>query len=308
MAVTPPDLSLAQLRCFLAIVDAGSFAAAGRRLGLATPVVSKTIARLEAAHGVKLLHRSTHATSPTAEGEALVAPARAALHAMGEAARTLGARRDADGGWVRLTAPVALLRHCLVPLLPALARELPALRLDLRSSNERLDLADHGIDLAIRTGPLDDVPGHVRQPWFVSPWVVCAAPAYLAGRTVPDTPEALHGHRLIGFRASDDGLVRHWRFRAPDTGAAQRLTPDPQLVFDDGEAGWRAARDGVGIACAPLFLAAEALRAGEMVELLRGWRDTATAVTLLRRDTRLTLPRVEQLIGFLRRHTPALDV
>ncbi|WP_294642534.1 LysR family transcriptional regulator [uncultured Aureimonas sp.] len=80
----PADPSLLQLRCFLAIVEAGSFAEAGRRLGLSASVVSKTMARLEAAHGVKLLHRSTHAVSPTDEGLALIEPARTAERALAE--------------------------------------------------------------------------------------------------------------------------------------------------------------------------------------------------------------------------------
>jgi DNA-binding transcriptional LysR family regulator len=268
--------------------------------------VSKTIARLEAAHGVKLLHRSTHAVSPTAEGEALLAPARGAERALAGLLHAF-AHADADAP-VRLTAPVAFLRHCLTPLLPALRHTHPDLRLDLRASNDFLDLADHGIDVAIRTGSLDGVPGHVQQLWFACPWVVCAAPAYLAGRAPPDTPAQLGQHRLIGFRASEDGLVRAWRFRDPQDGAPVRFVPDPMLVVDDGEAGWRAVLDGAGIARTPLFLAAEALRGGRAVELLREWRDADMPVSILRRDARLTPPRVAQLIAFLRAHPPALDV
>ena len=81
-----PDLSFAQLRCLLAVVDTGGFAQAGRRLGLSTSVVSKTVARLEAAHGVRLLHRSTHAVSLTAEGRALLPAARAAAGALAQQA------------------------------------------------------------------------------------------------------------------------------------------------------------------------------------------------------------------------------
>lgn len=304
--MTSPDLSLAQIRCFLTIVDTGSFVEAGRRLGLSAPVVSRTIARMEAAHGVKLFHRSTHAVSLTSEGHAMLAPARAAAEAMETVAETLGQRIGDQAGLIRVTATVALLRQCLAPLLPMLHLEHPDLRLDLRASNLRLDLADHGIDVALRTGPLDDVPGHLARPWFACPWVVCASPAYLAGRTPPMSPDALASHRLIGFRATDDGLLRSWRFRDPASGALIRILPDPVLVFDDGEAGWQAVRDGLGIACAPLFLAAAALRQGAAIEVLRDWRDSDMPVTILRRQTRFTPPRVEQFIAFLRRHVPDL--
>lgn len=304
--MTSPDLSFAQLRCFLTIVDTGSFAEAGRRLGLSAPVVSRTIARIETAHGIKLFHRSTHAVSLTIEGAALLGPARVAAQDMEAVLDTLGHREGDQSGLIRVTASVGLMHQCLVPLLPALHAEHPELRLDLRTSNLRLDLADHGIDVALRAGPLDDVPGHVAQRWFACPWVVCASPAYLSGRALPESPDALAGHRLIGFRASEDGLVRSWRFRDPMTGTTVRLLPDVCLMFDDGEAGWRAMIDGMGIACAPLFLAAASLRAGSAVELLATWRDTATPVTILRRERRLTPPRVEQFIAFLRRHVPDL--
>lgn len=300
------DLSLLQLRCFLAIVDTGSFAEAGRRLGLAPSVVSKTMARLEAGHGVKLLHRSTHAVSPTQEGEAVAEAARAAETALADVVRCLDHASRRAGGMVRITAPVAFLRHCLVPLLPALRRECPDIHLDLRADNDLLDLAESGIDIAIRTGALDAVPGHVRTSWFACPWVVCAAPSYLSGRAVPETPADLSDHHLLGFRASEDGRLRPWVFRDPVTSEQVRLTPRPVIMFDDGEAGWQAALDGVGVARAPLFLAAEALRAGQVVELLSAWRDDDMPVSILRRETRLTPSRVERAIAFLKENTPDL--
>lgn len=302
----PVDLSLSQLRCLLVVVKAGGFAEAARRLGLSTSAVSKTIARLEATHGVRLLHRSTHSVSPTEECRALLAPAGAAAQAMDELVQALDHAATRTGGSVRLTAPIAFQRHCLIPLLPALRRDHPDLHLDLRASNDFLDLADHGIDLAIRSGELDAVPGHVRQPWFSCPWIVCAAPNYLASHAMPTVPADLSAHDLIGFRASDDGLVRAWRFRDPLTRTVLRHVPEPVLVVDDGEAGWGAALDGVGVVRAPLFLAAAAVRAGRMVELLRDWRDDDAPVSIVRRDTRLTPPRVVQMIAFLRRHPPDL--
>lgn len=306
MPAGPVDLSHFQLRCFVAIVDSGSFAEAGRRLGVSSSVMSKTLSRLEAGHGVKLLYRSTHAVSLTQEGAALLESARAAQRALDDVSRILDLSRTRIGGTVRLTAPVAFLRHCLMPLLPVLRGMSPDIHLDLRASNDLLDLADHGIDVAIRTGGLDAVPGHVQQLWFSCPWVVCASRQYMEGRASPASPSQLVEHALIGFRASDDGLVRAWTFRDPVTGERTRFVPDPVLAFDDGEAGWRAVLKGLGAARAPLFLAADALRDGRVVEWLRPWRDADMPVSILRRETRLTPPRVEHVLSFLRKHPPDL--
>jgi DNA-binding transcriptional LysR family regulator len=305
---TLPDPSFIQLRCFLAIVETGSFAEAGRRLGLSASAVSKTMARLEAAYDVKLLHRSTHAVSTTGEGRAVIDAVREAVRALAEVSQVLEHAAERTGGTVRLTAPVGFMRHCLTPMLTVLRRTHPDIRFDLRASNELLDLAEHGVDLAIRTGPLNSVPGHVPIPWFTCPWVVCAAPAYLQRHRPPETPVDLIDHDLVGFRASEDGLVRAWTFREPGTEVRLRMVPEPIAVFDDGETGWQAALDGLGLARAPLFLAAEALREGRMVEVLQSWRDGDMPVSILRRETRLTPTRVESVIAFLRRHPPSLNV
>lgn len=303
----PADLSLVQLRCFLAVVDAGSFAGAARRLGLSTSAVSRLIARFEAAHGVKLLHRSTHALSPTEDGLRLIGPAREAMHALIEMESALGSVAGDDAGWVRITAPVAFLRHCLVPMLDLFGQEHPDIRLDLRATNDLIDLAHNGIDLAIRSGSLNTIPGHLQQPWFSFPWVLCAAPSYLNGRASVGTPDDLADHKLIGFRTTHNGQIRPWHLRDPRTGEQHRRTPNPCAVFDDGEAGWLAALAGLGITSAPMFLAADALASGTMIEILTDWRPEATPMSIVRRDMRLTPPRVDAVIAFLKRNPPPLD-
>jgi DNA-binding transcriptional LysR family regulator len=305
---TVPDLSLTQLRCFLAVVDAGSFAEAARRMGLSTSAVSRLIGRFETAHGLKLLHRSTHALSPTEDGQRLIAPAREAVRSLLELEGALGkAAKESDAGWVRISAPVALLRHCIVPLLRRFSDQHPDIRLDLRSSNDLVDLADNGIDLALRSGALDTIPGHVQQQWFSFLWILCAAPAYLARTAAITTPDDLPRHDLIGFRTAHNGMVRPWHLQDAASGEIRRLMPNARFIFDDGEAGWRAALDGAGIASAPMFLAADALARGAMIELLPEWRTAETPVSIVRRDARLSPPRVDAVIAFLKRHPPRLN-
>lgn len=297
------DLSLAQLRCFVAVVSAGSFAEAGRRLGMATSAVSRTIARLEAARGVKLLHRSTHALSLTKDGELLIDVAREAMAGVDRVEAALGdMAAGGAAGRVRIAAPVAFARHCLVPLLPDFVRAHPDIRLDLRASSAMADLADAGIDLALRSGSLAGMPGHVQQPWLSFPWVACATPGYLAGRGRPARPDELHGHDLIGFRNPRTGRVAAWRFRADEADGSARPLPEPRIVFDDGGAAWGAALAGLGVAWAPYWLAADALRSGEAVEVLGEWRGEETQLSIVRRDRRLLPKRVEAVIQFLKRH------
>ena len=308
MVMTDHDVSPAQLRCFIAVVDAGSLAKAGRQLGMSTASVSKAIARLEKASGVKLLHRSTHAISLTQDGQRLVDPARDVLQAAGIFSQSAGAQTEGDAsGWVRLSAPVAFTRDVLTPLLPQFCRDYPSIRLEILATNALVDLAKEGVDLAVRSGSLARVPGHLQTPWFKAPWVVCASPGYLKERLRPEQPSDLTTHKLIGFRNQRTGQVRSWTFRQPGKKAnVIQISPDAAAIFDDGGSAWNAAVHGGGIVSAPLWLGAQDLRARRVVELLREWRDADTTMYLLRRDRRLTPRRVQTVIAYLRRCRPSL--
>jgi DNA-binding transcriptional LysR family regulator len=304
------DFSLVQLRCFVAVVDAGSFAEAGRQIGLSVSAISKTIARFETAYGLKLLHRSTHALSLTEDGEHVIDAARDAIRSLTVLATSLDdAATGGRAGRVRISAPVGFVRRRLVPLLPAFAAALPDVHLDLRADNDIVDLAEAGVDLTIRGGALKGIPGHIANPWFRYPWVLCAAPDYLDRRGRPNVPDDLAGHELIGYRNKNSGVVRPWRLHstAPnEDGEGQIFTPfHPRIAIDDGEATWCAACVGVGIVMAPLWLAAEALQSGAMVEVLRDWRCEQTQVSIVRRDRRHAPRRVEAVIGFLKANTPS---
>ncbi len=298
------DVSLPQLRCFIAVVEASSLAEAGRRLGMSAASVSKAIARLERSVGSRLLHRSTHAFSLTLEGEALLGPAREVLAAASGFRKAAG-EGTAVGGTIRITAPVGFCRVVLAPLLSAFRRIHPSVDLDVRATNDIVSLADDGIDVALRSGSLTRIPGHVQQRWFSFPWVLCATPGYLERRGVPQTVNDLADHDLVGFRNTRTGQVQSWPYHSENGGSA-RFTPSPGLAFDDGESGWRAALAGAGIACTPLWMAADELRGGLVVEVLSALRDQPVDVSIIRRERRLTPPRVTALIEHLFANTPTL--
>ncbi len=304
MSLGLSDLSLVQLRCFVAVVEAGSLAEAGRRLGLTVSGMSKTITRLETSTGVRLLHRSSHALSLTEAGEQLIAPARDALNGVARTEALLGElAAGGSAGRVRVSAPTAFVRTCLVPILPDFLDAHPSIRLDLRASDTIVDLAGAGVDLALRSGPLGGVPGHVGLSWFRFSWVAGASPAYLAKHGVPRKPEDLDSHELIGFRNSRTGVVEGWQL-------AGVTSPVPsstwRMVLDDGEAAWRAAIAGIGIAWAPDWLAAEALDAGTVVEVLPEWRGKPTPMSILRREGGPVPARVQAVVTFLRSSAKAI--
>jgi len=293
------EISMPQLRCFITVVDAGSIAEGARRLGMSSASVSKAITRLEEGAGVRLLHRSTHALSLTEDGERLLGPAREAVRAAQSFEDAMEDRGDV--GLVRVTAAVALARNVLAPVLGKLAREHPGLRVDVRATNELVDLADDGVDLAIRSGSLAGIPGHQHQVWFRCPWVMCAAPSYLADHAAPRALADLDAHDVLGFRNRRTGRIEGWPH------AEGRFEPRPRFSFDDGDLVWSTMLAGAGIACAPLYLAAPALRAGAAVEVLRPLRGPPITVAMVRRERKLSPPRLTTLMTFLAANAPVLD-
>ena len=303
MSTSAGPASLLQLLCFVRVAEAGSFAEAGRRIGMSTSGVSKAISRLEADHGVRLLHRSTHALSLTEEGGRVLDDARDVLEGCERLGLSLS--QAADGGLagrVRISAPPGFTRACLLPVLPRLLDAHPEIRVEVQASYKLVDLADEGVDLALRAGPLAGLPGHISQKLFSSPWCAYATPDYLARRGTPACPDELSGHDLIGFRNGSTGRADAWRFQDPAIGGTHGIVRHEasfRIVFDDGCAAYDMACGGYGIVWAPEWLALAVLRSGRMREVLKKWRSRRTPISIVRRERRLTPQRVRVVIDFL---------
>lgn len=271
---------------------------------MSTSAVSKTISRLEKVGSVRLLNRSTHALSLTSEGERLLPSVREALARVEsvEVAMQDVAARGA-GGRVRISAPIAFLSACLVPLASRFRAEHPDIVLEFRASDAMDDLADEGIDLALRTGPISGVPGHLRQHWFQFPWVTCASPDYLKARGTPLTVDDLARHDLIAFRNQGTGLIEAWRYGRP-TGSGEpaiRWNPTPTLVVDEGNAIRAAGVAGMGIIWTPNWNAAEGIKAGRLQPILTDLVAHTMDIAIVRRAQEHTPQRIALVIAFLQR-------
>lgn len=300
---------LLNLLSFVRVVEAGSFAEAARRAGTTTSAMSKAVARFERAHGIRLLHRTTHALSLTDEGERLLEGARDLLR---EAER-LEASLDEAGdrgtrGRVRISAPGSFIRACLSPLLPSLLKENPRIELELKFDDALVDLGSEGVDIALRTGPLAGQPSLVAKQLMTFPWVLCASPKYLAHHATPKSPADLTEHHQIGFRHSGTGQLMTWLFAAPGSSATVapiRHVPRNRLVVEDGTTAWSMVREGLGIGWAPAWCGLDDLRSGRVVELLREWRVPESPLSAVRLERRHTPRRTQRVLEFLSRAASA---
>ncbi|RED44270.1 LysR family transcriptional regulator [Aestuariispira insulae] len=146
-----------EILCFAAICEAGSFTAAAKALGCSKAHVSRKLGELEGRLGIRLLHRSTRRLVLTDAGTRFHEQAVQHYHSAIRLARQAQTLDLGVAGKFVITAPLSLCAYLLAPEMPGLERAFPEVRFHILPSNENLDLAGKGIDMAIRAGsPVDE--------------------------------------------------------------------------------------------------------------------------------------------------------
>ena len=286
-----------EMAVFVQVVEHGSLTAAAQRLRLSPSAVSKLIARLEDRLGARLLQRTTRRVSVTAEGRLFYERAREILEELDAAEELVSAGRLRPRGTLRVSLSHGFGMSQIVPLVPAFAARYPDVELQLAFADRRIDLAGHGIDLAIRLGPVQDESLIARRLGDHGR-VVCAAPAYLERHGAPARPEDLLAHNCILFDQPD--YLNHWPFRAED-GSVGRVRVRGNFRSDNGDALFELLLGGLGVAWAADFLALPHLAAGRLVPLLTAFAvDERTPIHLVYPQRRHLPAKIRAFIDFLR--------
>lgn len=283
---------------FIDAADAGSFAAAARLQGVSTAAISKNIAGLEQALGVRLMNRTTRKLSLTEEGAAFLQQARIAIAALDTAVDTVVAGKMETRGHVRISTSAAFGREQLLPALPGLRQRYPGLSVEVDFDDRVTDIVRDGYDLAIRGGRIVD-SSLISRPVCQLNMVLVASPDYLGQQGVPQTPEDLKKHHLIARRFLG-GRVSPWGFRGED-GSLTTLEPDAAVItLSAPEAQLQAARLGLGIAQVGVHHAVTHLQTGQLKVLLFGQHDPGSYEMVIQYPHRaLIAPRVRVTIEYL---------
>jgi DNA-binding transcriptional LysR family regulator len=200
-------MELADVALFRSIVSAGSLSAAARQIGTTPMLVSRRLAALEGELGVRLFHRTTRSLALTPEGEAFLPHAAALIEARDQALESVSSGGSGLSGVLKVTAPNVIGHAVIVPLVAELIAEHPALRVDLVLSDGVVDITSAGLDIAIRVAPMKP-SDMIATRLADNPYVLCAAPAYLARFGQPATIAELAAHPCIRLHAMDT-----WPFR-----------------------------------------------------------------------------------------------
>ncbi|GFM57157.1 LysR family transcriptional regulator [Pseudomonas cichorii] len=233
-------MQISDVEVFAAIAESGSLSGAARRLGLSPMAVSRRLAFLERELEVRLVHRTTRSVSLTPEGEVFL-PFSKTLLGVSEAAKvTLRANAGTASGVLKVTAPTVFGQAVIMPLIPQLLAEHPALQIDLHLSDSIVDIVSLGIDVAIRIATLRD-SGLVARSLAPNPRVLCASPVYLEQHGAPTTLADLRRHRCIALHG-----MPHWPF--VQQGETVGFKGESLFSANSVEAVRTASKQGLGLA------------------------------------------------------------
>ena len=253
------------LELFLATCDGGSFAAAARACRTDPSTVSKAIGRLEAELGLTLFQRSTRQLRVTAAGKRYARTVRSTLQDLDACEAALKLHNDSPSGTLRISAGVCYGHLYVRPLLPAFCQRYPGIKLELELNDLHVDVIEHEIDLALRTGYVKDSRLVARR---LSPmdFLTCVSPQYLEAHGTPTAKEDFQQHQWIGFRIKETGLLQPI-FLPDQNGEYVPYELERSHITDDGEAMAHMCADGLGFAQLPHFLAKNGLSSGSLVSM-----------------------------------------
>jgi DNA-binding transcriptional LysR family regulator len=283
------------MRTFVAIVDAGSFSAAAKRLGVSVPAISRRLSGFEERLGTPLLHRTTRSVAPTEYGHIYYERATRILNEIEQVELELAGMRRAPSGLLRVAAPSVFGRTFVAPVIPAFLSRYPQVRVDLALVRPSETPEAGVVDASIQLGDQrSNTRGLGTRALGAFRHVLCAAPDYLKRAGVPHRPEELSHHDCI-VETSRDGA--HWHFQ--DDGRDVDQPVQARLVCDDSDAVLSAALAGSGVARIPSFQVRDHVRARRLEVLLEAFEPPPTPTQISYSKDGPALPKVSAFVQFL---------
>jgi DNA-binding transcriptional LysR family regulator len=288
---------LDNVRVFVRVVELGTLSAAGRDQRVTPAVASNRIKELERHLGVRLFNRTTRKLSPTEHGRVFYQGAVKIIEAVNEAESAIADLSRNPKGSLRITAPLGIGRRLIAPGIPEFHDKFPDIEVRLRLSDHNVDILSEGVDLAFRLGVLED--SNLRMRGILNcERVICAAPAYLEKRGIPETPDALiddrHDCLLLRYPGSKEYF---WTLQMP--AGLRKLEIAGPYDSDDGDVLTQWALEGRGIINKPLFEVKQYLNEGRLVEILKDTPPASVQLAAIYPHKRFQDPKVRLMIDFM---------
>lgn len=283
------------IKIFLRVFELGSMSAAARDQRSSPAVTSSRIAELEKHLGTRLFNRTTRALRPTEAGKIFYRGASRILATIEEAEAEVMEATSSPRGTVFVSAPLHLGRNYIAPAVPEFKDAYPAIDIRLRMSDRAVDVTAEGLDLAFHIGPLEDSDLKIRVIADI-PRILCAAPAYIAARGLPDDGDALADHDCLNLRFPGAPEFQ-WTLQTPN--GPRRYNITGPFESDDGGVLTTWALGGRGIIMKPVYEVAEHLAAGTLIPVATATPPTPTQLACLSPHRTEGDPKTRLFIEFM---------
>jgi LysR family transcriptional regulator, regulator for bpeEF and oprC len=282
------------LMVFARVAQLGTFTAASKSLYMPKATVSTMVSALEKRLGTRLLERTTRRIALTEAGRILLISCERILGEIDSVSDAIESLATSPRGLLRVSAPVALSRAILAPMLMSFGARYPEVLIKLDVNTRPTDLLDGGYDVALLTGPAPAGSGQVHRITVFMTRLYASA-TYVQAHGLPSHPSQLVQHALVG-RTDDQARLR-WELHRKGVSVAVEQQP----IFSVSDTDTRAAMiaRGLGIGWLPAFLAADGLTNGELVPCLADWDATDIELNALLPTVRTQSHKAMALIEYL---------
>ncbi|RCK28541.1 LysR family transcriptional regulator [Thalassospira lucentensis] len=285
---------------FARVVEEGGFSAAARKMGLSRAAISHQIRQLEAKLGVPLLRRSTRTFSLTDAGTRYYDSCRTITLEAEAARKRVEELRDEPVGKISLSCSVHMGNLRIVPILSRFRQTYPGVALDVRLTDEVVDLIGQGIDIAIRSGPLRSSElKSIRL--YETRRVIVASQQYVAAFGIPDQPEDLTDHNWVMYSRVPETL------RLAQGDQERKIPVSGSVQVDSATARLQFLRDGHGMAVVPFSDVVDDIANGDLMRVLPDWNLPDLSVYAVYSGDVMRSSKVKTLLDFLRAQLADID-
>ena len=285
---------LEAMNAFAKVVAAGSYAEAGRRLGLTRSAVSKAVMELEQLLGARLLDRTTRRVTPTEAGRAYYERCVAIVADVEETESQISRLNDFPRGTLRVNAPMSFGTRYLGAAVADFMAHYSELKLELILNDRFIDPLEEGVDVTVRIGSLSN-SSLIARRLAPARLALVASPAYIARHGAPDAPEDLSAHACLAY--GHMATAQRWTLQSGKE--AVSVSVESRLCSNNGDVLREAALKGNGITNLPTFLIGPDIAAGRLKVVLPDYPPSPLAIYAIYAPNRYLAAKSRVFIDFL---------
>ncbi|WP_336743484.1 LysR family transcriptional regulator [Aureimonas altamirensis] len=265
-------------RIFSRVVECASFTRAADTLGVPRSSVSAAVQELEGRVGARLLHRTTRKVAPTHDGAAFYERCQRVIADVEDTENLFRQAATQPSGRLRVDVPGRIGRLIVAPALAEFLDLYPQIDIDLGVTDRAVNMVEGSLDCVLRVGPLSD-SGLIARPIGKLTLINVASPAYLARHGAPRALSDLSQHWAVNYASPSSGRVEDWEW--VEEGTLRTLSMRGRVTVNSAEAYIACCLAGLGLIQIPAYDVQGHLDAGELVEVMPGYRAEPMPMTLL---------------------------